>query len=201
MMWVKVALVASVAVVACVQTGLCAPANDVPEASWQSGVTSEAELREAVAASPSDALEGVWSTTADGATIGVVSGNVPGASRSFSETLLLVVLHSPRPAVAPGTVMGWCTPAAKAGYYNARIFTRCDGMTLSAAKPFTLHLTDDAHLSFVLVRNGLEFVPWKMIPYMFRSMVRERHDRGRDLDGMLRLWPADAAPPHKPRYL
>ena len=51
------------------------------------------------------------------------------------------------------------------------------------------------------VHEGLEFVPWRILPYMFRSLLRERHDRVRELDGLLRIWPAGLGEPLKPRYL
>ena len=51
------------------------------------------------------------------------------------------------------------------------------------------------------MRDGVEFVAWRLLPYMFRSVLRERRERPRDLDGLLRVWPPDAENPLKPRYL
>lgn len=158
-------------------------------------------VRRIVSENPSDALEGVWRTTSDGARIAVIPGNPPDMPRTFADTYLLVVIRSPRIGVPAGTVMGWCRPAAKKGYYDSCIFTRCDGKALSAPRQFTLRLTDGSHLSMTAVHDGVEIVAWKLLPYMFRRMLRERHDRQNDLDGMLRVWPVDYSDPIAPRYL
>lgn len=174
----------------------------LPAKSWVEAGIDEPAVREMLTTSPSDPVEGIWSATADGARVAVIPGSPPGAPRSFSSTYLLVILKSPRKGVATGTVMGWCAPSARNGYYDSHIFTRCDGRTLSSPKRFTLHLTDDNRLSMTEVHNGVELVAWRMLPYMFCSFLRERRDRTRELDGLLRLWPvADGVPPLHPRYL
>lgn len=180
-----------------------AASESAPQRSWTTGVSDETTAKKQITALPADPLEGIWSATADGAVIAVVSGDVPGAERTLAERLLLVIIRSPRPGIAPGTVMGWCTPAAKSGSYNARLFTRCDGVTLSAPKRFTLQLTDDSHLSITRTRGKLsvEFLPWNIIPYMFRSAVRIRRQESESTDGLLRRWPADSSRPQRPRYL
>lgn len=179
-----------------------AASGTMPAESWVSEFNSAEAVKEAVEEAPADKIEGLWRATADGTRVAVVRGNPPGMSRGLSDvTLLLVLVKSPRPAVVPGTVMGWCTPAAKSGYYDCTMFTACNGPVLSKPARFTLHLTDGSHLSATVVRDGVEFVAWKLLPYMFRSMLRERHDRPRDLDGMLREWPVDVDNPLSPRYL
>lgn len=176
--------------------------GEMPAESWVSEFNCAETVMRAVEESPCDKIEGLWRTTADGARVAVVRGNPPGTPRGLSDVMLLLVLvKSPRPAVVPGTVMGWCTPAAKSGYYDCTMFTACNGPVLSKPARFTLHLTDGSHLSAIVVRDGVEFVAWKLLPYMFRSMLRERHDRPRDLDGMLRVWPIDVDNPLSPRYL
>lgn len=175
--------------------------NGSPEQSWVLDETSEAKVKKMITESPTDEVEGIWSTTADGASVAIVPGEPPGMSRSNADCYLLVILRSPRVGIPAGTVMGWCMPSARSGYYDSYLFTRCDGRKLSNLKQFTLHLTDGAHLSMTMVRDGVELVAWKMIPYMFRSMLRERHNRASELDGMLRRWPSDLDNPLKPRYL
>ncbi len=172
-----------------------------PSRSWVVEGVSEAGVRRAVMAHPADGIEGIWSATADGARIAVVPGTPPGVTRSFADSYLLVILKSPRAGIVSGTVMGWCSPSARAGFYDACVFTGCDGRELSDPRRFTLRLNDGSHMSLVEVRDGVEFVAWRLLPYMFRSVLRERHDRPRDLDGLLRVWPPDAENPLKPRYL
>ena len=172
-----------------------------PAQSWVEGGVDETSVRAALTSHPSDPVEGIWSATADGARVAIMAGTPPGAPKSAGDSYLLIILRSPRAGIESGTVMGWCSPTARKGYYDSRIFTRCDGRTLSSPKQFTLHLTDDARLSITRVHNGMEIVPWRIIPYMFRRVLRERHDRASELDGFLRLWPAGIGEPLKPRYL
>lgn len=179
------------------------PASSVlPAGSWVEEGIDDAAVRRMLTAHPSDPVEGIWTATADGASIAVIPGTPPGAPRHVGTlSFLLVILRSPRAGIVPGTVMGWCAPAAKKGYYDSRIFTRCDGRGLSSPKRFTLHLTDNSRLAMTRVHEGVELVPWRILPYMFRSMLRERHDRAPELDGMLRVWPLGDGEPLKPRYL
>ncbi len=172
-----------------------------PSCSWMVDGISDASVRQSVSLHPGDEIEGIWSATSDGARIAVLPGAVPGGARSFADSYLLVVLKSPRAAILPGTVMGWCSPAAKSGFYDARLFTKCDGRRLSSPKRFTIRINDGSRLSLIEVRDGVEFVAWRLLPYMFRSVLRERRERPRDLDGLLRVWPPDAENPLKPRYL
>lgn len=174
----------------------------LPATSWVEAGIDEAAVRGMLSASPSDPVEGIWSATADGARVAVIPGAPSGAPKHSGGGYLLVILKSPRSGIPAGTVMGWCFPSARNGYYDSRLFTRCDGRVLSSPRRFTLHLTDNCRLSMTEVHNGLELVPWRLLPYMFRSVIRERRDRARELDGLLRLWPVtDGEPPLHPRYL
>lgn len=175
----------------------------LPERSWQAPVTDEASARRQITSSPADRLEGIWSTTADGARIAVTGGEIPGQERTLAKNLLLVVLESPRPAIAPGTVMGWCRPTAKEGCYEGYVFTRCDGPELSSPRRIRLQLTDGSRLLISELRKSLavEFLPWKLLPYMFRAAVKVRHEQPEKLDGFLRLWPCGNEAPQRPRYL
>lgn len=149
----------------------------------------------------SDAIEGIWSTTADGSSVAIVPGTPQGEARTFAAGYLLVVLRSARVSVPTGTVMGWCTPTARRGSYDCYAFTQCDGTTLSHPQRFTLRLTDTAHLAMIQVHDGMEISAWRLLPYMFRRALRERHTREDDLDGLLRQWPVDTENPAMPRYL
>ena len=177
-----------------------APAG-APSRSWAVETADMASVKLIVTEHPSDPLMGIWRTTADGASIAVIPGSLPDMPRNFSDTYLLVIMRSPRIGIPAGTVMGWCVPAAKKGYYDSYIFTRCDGKALSSPRRFTMHLADGSHLSMTVVHDGIEVQAWRLLPYMFRRIVRERHDRPRDLDGMLRVWPVDYSDPVAPRYL
>jgi len=175
--------------------------SGAPRSSWIVECADGEAVKRAIGESPGDPLEGIWSTTADGAVVAVVPGVPPGMPRSFAESFLLVILRSPRIAVPAGTVMGWCSPSARRGFYDCHLFTRCRGTELSRPKRFTMRMSDNSHLSLIEVKEGLEVSVWRMLPYMFRRVVRERNTRQNDLDGMLRIWPEDRDNPVRPRYL
>lgn len=182
--------------------GCLAESRPGPSRSWVIDGLTPDSVKSLLTALPSDPVCGMWSSTADGARIAVIPGAPEGAPRSLGESFLIVMMRSPKVGLKCGTVMGWCTPAAKAGYYDCTMFSGNDGPSvLTSPRRFTLRLNDSSHLSLIVVRDGLEIVAWKMLPYMFRSLLRERHDRPRDLDGMIRLWPESAGMPVKPRYL
>lgn len=174
---------------------------NTPSKSWVMDATTEERVKAMLAETPAPHIGGIWSATADGAKVAIISGTPPGLNGNRDMSYLIVALRTPRPAIAPGTVMGWCVASAKAGFYDCTLFTRCHGSELTEPKRFTLRLNDDARLSLIKVRDGLEIVAWKIIPYMFRSFIRERHDRPRDLDGLIRLWPDNTGTPPSPRYL
>lgn len=189
----------AVAVVA--HCNLFAGEDATPARSWIiEGITPDS-VKALLRTEPGPDVAGIWSATADGATMAIIPGEPPGAPRSFLRSCLVVVLRSPRPGLRCGTVMGWCRPTAKAGFYDCTMFTRCDGSQLSEPKRFTLRLNDGSRLSLIRVHEGLEVVVWKMLPYMFRSFLRERHDRPRDLEGFIRQWPRNGGAPPSPRYL
>lgn len=177
--------------------------GNTPRQSWTIDGFTESHAKEMLAERPAHPLGGIWSATADGARVAVIAGDIPGRHGNGmpGNGYLIVVLRSPRPSITCGTVMGWATPAAKAGHFDCTLFTGCEGTALTAPRRFTLRLNDDSHLSLIEIHDGLEIVAWKAIPYMFRSFLRERHDRPRDLDGLIRLWPDDTGVPPMPRYL
>lgn len=172
-----------------------------PDKSWVIPDCTETSVKEVFQETPPTGAAGIWQTTDNGAVVAVVEGSIPGSQRSFGRTYLLVLLKSPRVGLRPGTVMGWMQPTAKADSYEARLFTRCDGRTLSAPKRFTITMSDANHMSFIRVHTGLRFMPWRLLPYMFRRAIRERDDSPRDLDGMVRIWPDNPSAPIGIRYL
>ena len=152
---------------------------DWPDKSWVIPEFTEAKVKDTLQESPSTGAAGIWQTTDNGAVVAVVEGSIPGAQRSFGRTYLLVLLKSPRVGLRPGTVMGWMQPTAKADSYEARLFTQCNGRTLSAPKRFTITMSDANHMSFIRVHTGLRFMPWRL----------------------LRVWPDNPSAPIGIRYL
>lgn len=99
--------------------------------------------------------------------------------------------------------MGYATQSAKAGSYDAAIYTSVDDNgLLSRTKRFTLELHDgESRLAFIRHRNGLRVDLRRLIPYLFRVSISTGNDRPRDMDGAIRLYPLSDAAPANPRYL
>lgn len=182
---------------------LAAYALSLPAKSWVEPSVTAASVREAVVAHPSTPLEGLWSATGSGTCVAIVRGHASGAPRSLSpDACLLVLLRSASAGIPAGTVIGVCTPSAREGSYDARLYTRRSGRSLTSPRRFTLTLTDgQSRLTATEVHTGLRVDIWRLLPYPFRSVVHSRNDRPRNLDGFVRLWPQTAAPPTLPRQL
>ena len=191
------------------QRRLFASEGDGPGRSWViDGMTADA-ARAAIGESRAGRAEGIWQATADGALVALIGGDAPGLWRDAADSdgysatrrLLMVIVDSPRPGMRPGTVMGWASPAATPGKWDARIFTRTDGRELHTPRRFTLTLADDNHITFTPASSGIKISLWRMMPYIFRAGVRETAPPD-GLDGLLRLWPPSAdTPPVTPVYL
>lgn len=188
---------------------LFAQEEDIPQKSWVIAGFNDSTARAAIGESPAGPAEGIWQATADGARVALVAGDVAGLWRadmgeapySGVRRLLMVILDSTRPGLRPGTVMGWATPSATPGKWEAQIFTRTDGRELDTPRKFTLTLADANHISFAAASSGFKLRLWKLIPYFFRSALTETPEK-EGHEGLLRLWPPPAdAPPLTPVYL
>lgn len=172
--------------------------GNTPKESWVVALCEE-EVKEGVTATLD--LCGIWERSEDGCRVGIVKGEVKGAYRSIGETYLMVVMDSPRPSLAPGTVMGWCRPMAKRGYYDAEIFTRIKGQKMSKPKRFTLRVEDDATLTMAPAGNKLVFQPLRLLPRGFKTLLRIQNQRATDMEGFRRVWPLTVSPPPHPYIL
>lgn len=176
-----------------------------PAESWRVECTTDSAACAIVERTAGPTVTGIWQATADGARVAVISGSAAGGVPQGAVargSLLFVILRSPRPGILPGTVMGWATPTAKDGKWDARIFTATDGRTLSKPMRFTLTAGDNSHLQLVPVKKGLKISLWRWLPYMIRPGFTEVDDREKGLDGFLRVWPPSlTSPPPTPVYL
>lgn len=177
-----------------------------PDRSWVIDGFTDSVARALILEIPGSGIEGIWQTTSEGSEIAVISSEIPAAGRirgtAPAGSVLFVVLGSPRPAIAPGTVMGWASPAAKNGKWDAWFFTRAEGCTLSGLKRFTLSADDDTRLQMNEVHKGVAANLWRLLPYMYRRVFSNVDDRERGLDGFLRVWPlSPSSPPARPVYL
>lgn len=181
-------------------------ADSVTDRSWVIGGLNAERARQLVATHATSPVEGLWRASADGAVVAIIGSDAPGISSAMATggqaQLLIIIIDSPVPTIASGTVMGWAKQAAKPGKWQAQIFTENADGTLTKPRPFTLTEADGNHLTMASARTGWRLQVWKALPYLWRSPLGTLNEREKDLDGFIRLWPLDAStPPPFPIYL
>lgn len=146
-------------------------------------------------------IEGLWQFAENGATI-AIERNSNGLPDDGVTRYHMVIVNSPRLTIEPGTLMGYVTPTAKKGVYEATIYTNFDGgTTLTIPKKFILTFNDDSHLAFSRDNSGIRINIWRFMPYMFRYSITYKNERPRNIDGCIRVFPESANSFTQPRYL
>lgn len=154
---------------------------------------------------PLHAIEGLWRFASEGSLMAIERRQTKTAGEYSAETTVycMVIVRAADMALRPGTVMGYLTPTAKRGVYDARIYTsRLDnGTTLHSPKKFTVTLTDDdSRISISDYGSSLRFNWWRLLPYMYRYLFTRKEKSPGAIQGCLRVFPAPAIPA-EPRYL
>lgn len=153
---------------------------------------------------PLERIEGLWRMSDDGALLAIERCSNPSAPTSeLTDGYRIVMVKSPLRHPRPGTLVGYATPTAKSGVYEARIYTALtDRLQLERARRFMIHI-DNSGNRFTLrpVRKSIKVNLWRMLPYMFRYGIQVKSDRPEDVDGALRVFPLSDAEPLTPRYL
>ena len=106
-------------------------------------------------------------------------------------------------SLRPGTVMGYLSPTAKRGVYDARLYTgRTDaGTALHSPRTYTVTLTDsDSRLSLNRYGTSYRFNWWRLLPYMYSRLISRTDKKASGIEGCLRVYPSPAIP-MEPRYL
>lgn len=191
---IAVSLALTLAVASC-------KAIELPDSSWVMPHCTEHSMRVKIKETATDPIEGIWTSSDDGARIAVIGGTAPGNGRSLADNYLMVMLDSPRPGILPGTVCGTCTPCGKPDTYDCRMFTSCDGRRLYKPQRFTLHMADRSHMTLTEVHSGLKVVFGYSLPHLNFLRIKNASDRPVDLDGFIREWPLTGEPPARPRRL
>lgn len=160
------------------------------------------EVRQRLDESDIHDIEGIWRFVDDGAVMAIerfVPDEIPDNGNTCYR---IVVVKSPVRTLAPGTLMGYVSPTAKKGVYDASVYSSYDGLRgLHKKKRFYLNLDGDGLLSFNHYRQGIRLNLWRLIPYMFRYSVGLHSERPKGLDGCVRIWPPSVSLPFEPRYL
>lgn len=152
---------------------------------------------------PLHSVEGLWRLPAEGSLMAIEQ--VPDYETPDIRATLyrIVVVAAANPALRPGTLLGWLTPTAKRGVYDARIFTaaRPDGVTLHKPKTYTVTLTEsDSRLEISAYGVKMRFNWWRLLPYMYRYLVTRQEKSPGNIHGCVRVYPAPEIP-LEPRYL
>lgn len=160
------------------------------------------DVEKRLAASGIHDIEGLWRFVDDGSVM-AIERFIPEEMPDEGNTCYrMVVVKSPLRAIAPGTLMGYLSPTAKKGTYDASVYTEFDGINgLHKAKTFCLELGNDGLLAFNRYRQGVRLNLWRFVPYMFRYSVSSRNERPKGLDGCVRIYPVPVSVPSEPRYL
>lgn len=138
----------------------------------------------ALAAAATDPLEGRWTINGGGAVIEIT--RAPGADERFCVTMV----DSPDLKVAPGTVLGYATPAPAAGRYDCRLAADPSPRHSGRRKvSFSIEFVDgtaDA-ITFSYYQKGRRISLWRWLPYLFRVTVSDPRGDINGLDGARRL--------------
>lgn len=157
-----------------------------------------------MAESPLVPVEGMWQMLDGGATFALerhADPSLPMAAQP--ECFRLVMVRAPGRLLRPGTVIGYAVATADRGVYEARIYTDfAVENRLGVARTFTLHLAADGSvLTFKPRKSRVTVNLFRLLPYMYRNVVRLRDNRPDNLDGAVRIYPYVASPRFGPRYL
>lgn len=182
------------------------PLDKVPQLSERlPGYDTTAEVTERMAAMPLHSIEGLWRFAAEGTLMAIerIDDDTPSADDAGTVTYRMVVVSAADLSLRPGTVMGYLSPTAKRGVYDARLYTgRTDpGTALHSPKSYTVTLTDsDTRLSLNRYGTSYRFNWWRLLPYMYSRLVSRTEKKPSGTEGCLRVYPAPAIP-LEPRYL
>lgn len=145
-------------------------------------------------------IEGIWQFQADGSTIAIERDHAANHGEGLSYRM--VILRSSNRLLRPGTLIGILYPTGKKETFDAEIYTSdADGGKLRSAKKFTLTLEDnDSRIVFRRQKSKYTVNLWRLIPYMWRGVIRTRDNIGEAPDGCVKIFPTSTVSA-EPRYL
>lgn len=129
-------------------------------------------------------IEGLWELTDVDGTIAII------ADSDNPHLYNIVAVDLTDRSLLPGTVIGHASLTAKQDIYRADMLTDVNKSGYRRSAQFTLNLDNKTGaLSFVPVKKGYRLQPWKLMPYMFRNVIKRVDNTRKDLSGALRRYP------------
>lgn len=146
-------------------------------------------------------IEGIWQLTPDQTTVVIEPCTDPAILNTGIRCLQIVVTSSPRRSIRPGTVLGYMIPMARAGHYDARLYTDNVRSLLQRHRRFTINLTDDGHLSMVPVKQNWKLSLRHTFNFLFRAYLSSQVNDDTNSEGFVKIYPTTGIKPLSPVYL
>ncbi|MCH5319987.1 MAG: hypothetical protein J1E38_09825 [Paramuribaculum sp.] len=142
-------------------------------------------------------IEGIWQFLADGSKIAIERND-----ESEGLEYRIVVIRSSNRLLRPGTLIGNLLPTGKNNIFQATVYSSdADGGKLRLPKTYTLTLGDeDSRLIFSKVKSRYKINLWRLVPYMWRGVIRSSDGDSQTTEGCVKIFP-DPSKPVEPRYL
>ena len=166
------------------------------------GYTDIDAVKRSIDTSPLRHIEGLWQFGSDQATVAIRLCDDPAVALPGTEIYQIVIVDSPRPSIAPGTVLGYAVPSGRPNTYDARMYTSSVRSLLQNFANFTLTLNpDDTHISITPDKRRWRLLLRHTFHFLMRVGLYADPASERDIDGMTRLYPQSTGRPAQPVYL
>lgn len=146
-------------------------------------------------------IEGIWQLSPDQTTVVIEPCTDSAIMNTGIKCLQIVVISSPRRSIRPGTVLGYMLPTARAGRYDARLYTDNVRSLLQRHRRFTVNLTDDGHLSMAPVKQNWKLSLRHTFNFLFRAYLSSQVNDDVSDDGFVKIYPTTGIKPLSPVYL
>ncbi|MBD5179912.1 MAG: hypothetical protein HDT01_01280 [Bacteroidales bacterium] len=146
-------------------------------------------------------IEGIWQLSSGQTTVVIEPCSESSINNTGLKCLQIVVISSPRRSIRPGTVLGYISPTARAGYYDARLYTDNVRSLLQRHRRFTLKLSDEGHLSMEPVKQNWKLNLRHTFNFLFRASVTSQATEDNGTEGFSKLYPLPGIKPLAPVYL
>lgn len=158
-------------------------------------------VRERLADRALDRIEGIWQLVPDGAVV-VVEKVREGIDEARTGLVYSIrSISSPDRSLRPGTLVGRIRAGGHPDTFEARFYTRREGMSYTRPVTVTAGLDDkNGRLEFRRHKSSLRINLWHFVPFLWRYSLRYHPDEHNYAPGAVRVFPRPALPT-EPVYL